>query len=150
MFVLYQTAIDDSLEPAGRPELQLCDGKSSLIIDHAGLQSRISASRVAITEADSGPMKGLVRLWAKAMPKSSVCLRVTIPKPVAALLNDDLDLATAAVLPCQIQAATPVRPYAASPGRKAPPTPPAPPSPCGNNRDLTACPEMFVCCFVER
>jgi hypothetical protein len=72
MFVLYQTAIDDSLERTGRSELELCDGKSSLIIHHAGLQSRISASRVAITEADSGPMKGLVRQWEKAMPKSSV------------------------------------------------------------------------------
>ena len=136
MFVLYQTAIDESLERTGRSELQLCDGKSSLIIEpcRAPIEnfSKQSGYHGGGLRSDERT-RSTVR---KAMPKSSVCLRVTIPKPVAALLNDDVAIAAAGGLPCQIQAATPVRPYAASPGRKAPPTPPAPPSPCGNHRYL--------------
>jgi hypothetical protein len=150
MFVLYQTAIDESLERTGRSELQLCDGKE--LADYPPCRAPIEKF-----SKQSGHHGGGLRsdertrsTVGKAMPKSSVCLRVTIPNLVAALLGHDLAIATAAGLPCQIQAATPVRPYAASPGRKAPPTLPAPHSPCGNDRDLTAGPEMFVCCFVER
>jgi hypothetical protein len=75
---------------------------------------------VAITESGSGPMKALIRLWERRCQNLFVFLRVRIPKPVAAIINDDLAIATAAVLPCQIQAATPVRPYAVPPWKEGP------------------------------